>query len=234
MPKKNEFTGFTKKTVSYFKQLAKNNNKGWFDAHHAEYDNEVVAPAKAFVTAWGEALRPFAPGIVADPRTNRSLFRINRDTRFSKDKTHYKTNLGLWLWEGPNAERMSNSGFYFHLEPPEIWVGVGLYLFPQPLLEPYRRDVVHPVHGAALADAVNALKKKGYEIGGESYKRVPRGYDPAHPNADLLRHIGLYVGISLPIPDVFYTATLPEWCARECKKVLPLHQWLVGFTERMQ
>jgi uncharacterized protein (TIGR02453 family) len=225
------FSGFTPKAATFFRQLAKNNNKGWFEAHRTEYEADVLAPTRAFVLALGERLQKLAPGVIADPRANRSLFRINRDARFTTDKSPYKTHLGLWLWEGPRA-RMENSGFYFHLEPPEIYLGVGMYHFPDELLPAFRQDVVHPVHGAALADAVRALEKKGYEVGGQHYKRVPRGFDPQHPNAALLLYAGMYAGWGGKIPPEFYSAKLLDFCIRHYKAVLPLHQWLAAFVER--
>jgi len=225
------FAGFSTKTVTFFRQIKTHNDKAWFEAHKGDYEEHVLAPVRAFVVALGERLRQFAPAVIADPRANRSLFRIYRDARFSKDKSPYKTHLGLWLWEGPRP-RMENSGFYFHLEPPEIYLGVGMYQFPDTLLAAYRNDAIHPVHGAALNDAVKALAKKGYAVGGQSYKRVPRGFDPEHPNAALLMHGGLYAGWDGPIPPELYTPKLLDFCVRHYKAVLPLHQWLTAFVER--
>lgn len=226
-----KFTGFSPKTLTFFRQLAKNNSKTWFDAHRDEYDSHVVAPARAFVVAMGEKLRAIAPGVNAEPKVNRSLFRINRDTRFSSDKSPYKTHLGIWMWEGPH-DRMANSGFYFHLEPTGYSVGVGMYMFPKEMLDAYRHAVVHPVHGAALADAVRVLGKRGYGLGGEQFKRVPRGFDPEHGNADLLRYGGLWTGSETSAGDELFSAKLIDACFRDYKKMLPLHQWLLAFTER--
>ncbi|MDP8222892.1 MAG: DUF2461 domain-containing protein [Candidatus Lernaella stagnicola] len=226
------FQGFTKQTASFFRGLKKNNDKAWFTAHREQYDEHALEPARAFVVALGDKLRTIAPGVVADPRVNKSLFRIHRDTRFSHDKSPYKTHMGLWLWEGPHRGRMENSGFYFHLEPPNIMLGIGLYRFTDTALKNYRIDGAHPVHGRALRDAVDKLTKKGFAIGGLHYKRVPRSVDPTHPNAELLRHNGLYVGVEMKIPDAFYTTKLPAFSLRLYKQMLPLHQWLLAFTER--
>jgi len=78
----------------------------------------------------GEKLRPLCPGINAIPKVNKSLFRINRDTRFAKDKSPYKTNLGILFWEG-QGKRMESSGFYFHLEENLLMIGCGMYKFPK-------------------------------------------------------------------------------------------------------
>jgi uncharacterized protein (TIGR02453 family) len=108
------FTGFPQKGLVFFKELAENNDKLWFDAHRGDYEHHVLGPARYFIVALGDRLKSIAPKIQADPRVNKTLFRINRDTRFRHDKTPYKTHLALWFWEGTRP-RMECSGFYFHL-----------------------------------------------------------------------------------------------------------------------
>ena len=123
MAKNTAFTGFSKDTIKFFDGLRKNNNKDWFEQHRDMYENSVLEPSKAFVVAMGARLRAIAPRIIAVPKVNKSLFRINRDTRFSLNKSPYKTNLGIYFWEGVRP-RMECSGFYFHLEPPKMILGV--------------------------------------------------------------------------------------------------------------
>src|SRR5512139_3318195 len=94
------FSGFHKETVRFFTELCRNNNRAWFEAHRARYEEHVMAPAKLFVTALGARLKTVVPGIIAVPAVNKSIFRINRDTRFSLDPAPYKTNLGLYFWDG--------------------------------------------------------------------------------------------------------------------------------------
>lgn len=225
--------GFPRECVKFFEGLAKNNDKVWFEKHKADFEDYVIAPARAFVVAMGERLNEIAPEIVADPRVNKSIFRIYRDTRFSKDKTLYKTHLGLWFWEGAGP-RMENSGFYFHLEPPGLFLGVGVYIFPKHLLEEYRKSVVHPVYGAALVQAINEVSGKGYNVGRKHYKKTPRGFDPGHENAELLLYNGLTAGVELSIPDELYTPGVIEYCFNRFKDMLPLHRWLVEMTARAE
>jgi len=94
----------------FFHRLTVNNSKEWFQEHREEYDNSILEPSRHFVMAMGERFIELSSGIVADPRVNRSLFRINRDTRFSKDKSPYKNHLGILFWEGERP-KMENSGF---------------------------------------------------------------------------------------------------------------------------
>ena len=146
-----EFHGFSKETLKFFENLKKNNTKKWFDAHRKDYESFVTQPSKAFVTAMGEKLKTEIPDIVAVPKVNKSLFRINRDTRFSPDKSPYKTNMGIYFWEGTRS-RMECPGFYFHVEPNMLMLGVGMYMFPKYLFDTYRNSVVHPKYGKELAE----------------------------------------------------------------------------------
>jgi uncharacterized protein (TIGR02453 family) len=223
------FAGFTKETVRFFNGLKKNNTKEWFEANRTLYDEHVMAPARAFVVAMGERLRSISPKIIAVPLVNKSIFRINRDTRFSADPSPYKTNLGLYFWEGLRP-RMESSGFYFHLEPPEMWLGVGLYMFTDALMTRFRRAAVHPESGPELSQIVEELSAlPGVGLGGQHYKRVPVGYDPEHPNAELLKHNGLYSGYDMRIPDEFFSPRLVEYCFERFEAVAPLHRWIVKY-----
>ncbi len=225
-----DFSGFPVECIDFFIALSSNNNKTWFDAHRGDYETFVMEPARRFVVAMGNRLKELVPGIHADPRTNRSIFRIYRDTRFSKDKTPYKTHLGIFFWEG-EGPKMECPGFYFHFDSENLILGEGLYMFPKPLLERYRERVVHPVHGTELRDALKDIQKKeGLSIGGKGYKRVPRGYDPSHPNAELLLYNGLHVGETVPLPDELFSSRLIDYCMVRFRDLLPIHRWLVALN----
>ncbi len=234
MPRTVSFEGFSRECVDFWTGLGLNNDRLWFEAHKPDYEKFVLEPGRAFILAMGERLREIAPRVHADPRVNQSIFRIYRDTRFSRDKSPYKTHFGLWFWEG-TGPRMECSGFYWHLEPPKLMLGVGLYMFPPVLLDEYRRSVVHPRHGAALAGAVReVLSLKGCEIGRKHYKKTPRGFDSGHRNAELLLYNGLYAGMESGIPDEFFSADLVDWCFDKYRGLTPLHRWLLDLTERAQ
>jgi uncharacterized protein (TIGR02453 family) len=225
------FEGFPRECLEFYRDLAHNNDTAWFADHKADYEEYVLKPARLFVMEMGDRLQAIAPGVNVDPRVNRSIFRIYRDTRFRQDKTPYKTHLGLWFWEGI-APRMECSGFYFHLEADRLLLGAGMYRFPEGLLDKYREYVVDRRHGAALSRAVAEATADGrYSLGGVRYKRVPRGYDPAHPNAALLLHDGLSVGIESGIPEELFTPSLPDYCLERFIPALPLHRWLMDFLE---
>ncbi len=232
MPEQFKFQGFYKETVKFFGDLKKNNTKKWFESHKHDYETYVMQPAKAFVLAMGDELRTHVPDIMAVPKVNKSLFRINRDTRFSPDKSPYKTNMGIFFWEGTRP-RMECPGFYFHLEPTVLIMGVGLYMFPKYLFDTYRNSVLHAKHGKDLAEIVAKIEKtKGYQIGGKHYKRVPAGFDASHPRAELLLFNGFHAGIETSIPEEFYSKKLVSYCWKKFQPLLPLHSWLVTMTRR--
>ena len=181
MKEPNPFAGFTRDTLVFFRELAQNNEKPWFETNKERYEKSVMAPARSLVAVLGDRLTKVYPGINADARVNRSIFRIYRDTRFSRDKSPYKTHLGILLWEGP-GKKMECPGFYVHVEAERIMLAGGLYMFSRDQLGPYRDAVTDPDFGPKLAGALEkTLSATGAALGGGHYKRTPRGYDANHP-----------------------------------------------------
>ena len=228
------FEGFPRELVTFLEELKQNNNRPWFQEHKDEFNRVVISPAQDFVAAMGERLRALSPTVLADPRANGSgsIFRIYRDVRFSKDKTPYKSHLGVFFWDG-NRKKMENPGFYFHVEPPKVLLAAGFHQFPKPVFEVYRDSVVHPVHGPALAQAVEQVTSSdAYDLDEPHYKRVPRGYDPDHVYADLLRRRGLGATIEFPIPEEFFAPEFIEYCFERYRDMLPIHKWLLDMMGR--
>lgn len=206
----------SKEAIAFFKGLEANNNKAWFDAHRDDYLNNVLEPLKFLVMALGAAFTRKLPGIVADPRVNGSLFRINRDTRFSHDKSPYKTQAGMYLWIGP-GEKLACPGLYFEIGPRHVSLGSGTYMFADSAIGGYRRYVAEK--GNRLAGAIRKATMAGFELGGEKLKRVPSGFDPAHKHAELLKHKGLYVMKTFP-PKSVTSGDLAGWLTAEFSQTL--------------
>ncbi len=220
------FQGFTGDTLQFFAELMANNNKAWFERNRNRYESQVKTPALEFISDMGEALGRIRPNIEAQPRVNGSLFRLNRDVRFSPDKSPYKTHIGILLWEG-SRKRMENSGFYFHLEPDRILIGAGLYVMPGYLLKSFRDAVSSPKLGVRLVKLVEQLEEDGYIVGTEHYKRTPRDYDPQIAAARFLRFNGLSAIIEMPVPDLVFTADIIPFVLSHFKAMMPLHLWLL-------
>jgi uncharacterized protein (TIGR02453 family) len=210
----------------FLSRLKKNNSKEWFEAHRDEFNKSVLEPAQEFVVVLGELMRTFSPGIIAIPKIDKSIFRLHRDVRFSKDKSPYKTNTGILFWEG-ERKKMECSGFYFHSEPDYIFLGAGQYMFIDPLLKKFRQIIYNPDKAKELDSIVKKLKKKGFTLGGKTYKRVPKGFDPEYPCAEYLLHNGIYVSLEIKDLKKLQKEDMIKFCLSKYKKMLPLHQWLV-------
>jgi uncharacterized protein (TIGR02453 family) len=233
MNDKPAFDGFPKRGLRFLGELEQNNNREWFQAHKGAYQQHVLAPAQDFVFALGERLRDLFPEIRYDTRANGgSILRIYRDVRFSKDKTPYNPNVRVAFWEGA-GKRMENPSFLMRIEPGGVALYAGIHVFPKPFLTAYREAVADEALGAELEAAMTAVRKAGdYTLGGEHYKRVPRGYDADHPRADLLRYNGLWAHAADAVDAALITTPkLIEACLAHCRNLAPLHRWLVKVGE---
>jgi uncharacterized protein (TIGR02453 family) len=220
-----EFDGFPPETTEFLRRLSENNSKAWFDEHRAEYDDYWVEPAKCFVVAAGEALQEIAP-VEAQPRINGSIFRVNRDVRFSADKSPYKSHLDFWFWEG--ERRKAVSGFYLRITPDAVAVGVGAHAFDTDRLASYRAAVTDPAAAGSLRAVVDRIEKAKYELRGEHYKLLPRGFEVYDEfTARMLRYKALWVGEDEPAPKVIGNKRFVAWAMTRWTKMEPLHRWLV-------
>lgn len=225
------FPGFSRDLVKFLRGLEANNKKAWFDANRTTYDAVYAEAAKDFVAAMSVPLQKIAPGIRAEPKVNGSIMRINRDTRFSRDKTPFKSGMGLIFWEGA-GKRMMHPGFYMWISPREVWLGAGLPEFQPPQLERYRRAAAEAKSGKALRDAVKKVQAKGdYNFAEPRYKRVPKDYDADHPNAEYLRRSGLFIGRHVKHPPELFTDKAVKWAMAEFTRMAPVQRWLVDAIE---
>jgi uncharacterized protein (TIGR02453 family) len=171
---------FTPKLFHFLEDLADHNDREWFKANQDVYEATVREPALEFINDFATPLAKISPHFSADSRkVGGSLFRIQRDTRFAKDKTPYKTNTGM-QFRHVMAQDAHSPGYYVHLQPRECFVGVGLWR-PE-------TKVAYQIREAIVADPTGwkrATRSKRFsdvlEIGGDSLARPPRGIDPEHP-----------------------------------------------------
>ncbi len=229
-----DFKGFPVESVEFYNQLRDNNSKTWFEEHKTDFEKYVMEPARVFVKEMGKELRKISPAIVADTRYNRSIFRPFRDIRFSKDKSPYKTHLGVFFWEG-HLPKMDCPGYYFHLEPPNLMLGVGNHCFSKELLELYRDCVVDPRLGEDLRKALEEIQVKGkYEIGVKKYKKTPRGFEKDHKNSDLLLYGGLVAFYETAILEAFYSKDIIDYCFKSFEDMAPIHRWLLAMLGKLK
>ena len=221
-----DFDGFSERTLRFLRGLSENNNKPWFDAHREDYDEGIVEPAKAFVSALGTRLRKISKTVQFEPRINGSLFRINRDIRFSKDKRPYKDHLDLWFWHG-KEKGWEMPGFWFRLTSDQLTLGAGMHGFEKATLDRYRKAVLAPKSGARLEKVISEVIGDGYEIGGALRKKVPRGFDAEHERAPLLLHEGLWATRTTKIPREVKSASFVTTCAEHYAKLWPIGRWIL-------
>ncbi len=221
------FDGFSADTFKFFQEIKENNNKAWFDANKKRFKQSVQTPAQAFVVTLGEKLVTLTDSIQYDVKLNGSgsIMRIYRDVRFSKDKTPYKTNLGIVWWEG-EGKKTEAPGFYFHMSADELWMGGGLYMFPKDFLPKYRAAVIDDELGGQLEHVIAELGAMGYAVNGDQYARVPRGFDKEHPRAELLRYKGLTTGSGQLRKEEAFSAEFVNTCFAHCQNIALLQQWL--------
>ncbi len=178
------FSGFPSKGVDFLRGLARNNNRDWFQARKDTFETTLKEPMIALVDAVNSHLVRFAPKYITDPK--KAIYRIYRDTRFSKDKTPYKTHLAASFWRA-GMEKHISAGFYFSVSPKQIEVAGGIYM-PGPDQLRVLRGFLTANH-QQFRDILNhsKLKKLMGELLSEPLTRMPKGFAQDHPAADLIR-----------------------------------------------
>ena len=231
------FTGFQPEAIQFLVDLAENNDRAWFQPRKGEYERLLKEPLEALIATLSQRFEARGIPLRADPA--RSPFRIYRDVRFSKDKSPYKTNLGAsfpWIGEGPadgvgrsHTGTVHSSGGYFHLSPGEIYVGGGIWHPEKPWIDAFRRRVVdEPVEIRALVDEAKFKKTFGsVSSDGHSLQRVPTGFPPDHPEAELLKLKDVVFGRRLSDADAMSPA-LPDIMADSFATALPVMRYLAA------
>jgi uncharacterized protein (TIGR02453 family) len=222
-----QFAGFPDGTFVFLRELADHNDREWFEAHRSDYQAFWLEPAMAFVSAVGPRLQEISESVNFEPGINGSIFRINRDVRFSRDKSPYKTTLDLWFWHG-ERKGWESPGFFFRLEPDELILGAGMHRFNKDQLTAFRQAIIDPKLGKSLEETLQAVRRSGsYQIGGKTLVRVPRGYESDHSRAHLLRHQGLWAELVGGVPATARTPRFVDVCAGHFAAMWPVSEWLL-------
>jgi uncharacterized protein (TIGR02453 family) len=177
---------FTPALFDFLRELRANNDREWFQRNKARYESDVRAPALRFVADAGEGLHKISRHVVADPRpVGGSLFRINRDIRFSADKSPYKTAVGMSFGHDRGREGAA-PGYYLHLEPGDSFAGGGVHMPDTPTLTRIRDAIVADTRGWGRVVGDPAFAPMFTSMG-EVLKRAPQGYDANHPYVEHLK-----------------------------------------------
>jgi len=218
--------------LRFLRALARNNRKPWFEANRERYERELRAPMRALIEEMDTRFGRFAPEITGDPR--RSMFRIHRDVRFSRDKSPYKTHAACWFHHrdatrqvGQESESGS-AGFYFHLQPDQCFLGAGLWMPPRGQLGKIRDAMAEkPAAFLRIVNDRTLSRRYGGLDDDAVLKRMPRGYPDDHPVAGWLKYQSFTMGRS--ITDAQATGrALPKLLEQDYERLLPLVRWLNG------
>ncbi len=208
--------------MRFLRQLRRNNNREWFLKHKATYEEKVKKPMLEAVQALGGVLSVVAPEMETDPR--RSIFRIYRDTRFSADKSPYKTQVAAVFWPRGMTKHACAS-LYFHIAPEEVLIGGGIYMPAAGELRLLRHHIAGNWEGLHRITTNRSFKRYFGELQGEQLARVPRGYPADHPAAELLRY-KQYLAYVLDPPELAESSKLLPRISTLFGALVPLVRFL--------
>lgn len=236
IPKSSNFSGFSRKTIQFYQQLAKNNRKDWFEEHRQTYEQEVIAPAKDFILTLGPKLQKLSKNVQFDPDPNGrgSFKKIHTDQRFIKDRDPFKTWMDIMFWEGPIKAKKDNSAFYVRITPKTLVFAVGIKAFTPKVLKNYRQHILNSKRAAALEKAVTALQSAGdYTLGGLHYKKPPRDIpvDEDYKYCEYLQYNALFAFTESKLPEDVFRPQLVDLSLHHFEKLAPLHHWLVPILQ---
>ncbi len=225
------FEGFERGLFRFLRELRRHNDRSWFMARRSDYERLARAPMHAFVEDVDARLALIIPELVGEPK--RSMFRIYRDVRFSKDKSPYKTHVACWFYHadagrGVGSEAHGGAGLYFHVEPGRSMVGGGIWMPPRNELRAIRSALAaRPAEFAAIVRAPAFRRRFGALDDEAMLQRLPRGFAADHPAAGWLRYQSFTAGRMLTDAEVLDPA-LPRRLERDVEVLRPLVRWLNG------
>ncbi len=218
------FPGYSDDLFAFLGELEHNNNKPWWEANKQRYEDSVRTPSLQLIEAMGPLLADISPHFLAVPKkSGGSMMRPFRDTRFSKDKTPYKTNVGIQFRHRAGKD-VHAPGFYLHIETGELFVGVGMWHPDKDSLAAVRASIdSKPKEWLAVRDDPDFAG--AYSLGGDSLKRAPKGYPVDHPMIEDLRRKDFIAGAEVD-HDFVLADDLPDQLAALFAKAAGFQRWL--------
>ena len=225
-------SGFTQETLAFLSDLDANNDRDWFQANKARYQEHVVAPALAVIDGLQPYMAQLSPPHRAEARLNGSFRRLNRDVRFSKDKRPYAARIHLIFWTGEHPNR--SPGVHFVLGADSFGYGCGNWVVDADQLAAYRQAVVG-AGGAALEEALVQAASVGCRLGEADLKKLPKGIDASMPRAELTRYKGLVARTfeedgPHPVPAQLLTGDWRGYLEQLAGQLAPLNAWLCRYV----
>lgn len=223
---------FSPAAFTFLRGLRKHNAREWFEAHRPDYVRTILDPLRAVAEELDVRFARLAPEFEANPK--RSLFRIHRDVRFSKDKSPYKTHAALWVYHrapgrGVGKEIDGGAGFYLHLEPGASLVAGGIWMPPRHSLAKIRAALVDDLPGFRKAIGSPAFRARFGGLTddepGVKLTRMPRGFAESHPAAEWLRFNSFTVSVAYTDAEML-SPKLLDRAMKDYALMLPLARWL--------
>jgi uncharacterized protein (TIGR02453 family) len=219
---KSDFAGFPEVGFKFLKSLKRNNRREWFQARKEIYLETVRQPMTQLVDALNHQLASFAPDYINE--AEKSIYRVYRDTRFSHDKTPYKTHIAA-IFPRRGMEKHVGGGFYISVSPWDLEVAGGVYMPGPDQLNLIRYYLAGHAEEFRRIAGGRTLRRLMGEVVGEQLARVPKGFERDHPAADLVRYKQIYVDAALDPALALTAKLLPELVAR-FKAMQPLVDFL--------
>ena len=209
-------------TLRFLRALKRNNRREWFKPRKEQYETQVRAPMLAIIERLAVDLRDIAPDIVVDPKT--AIYRIYRDTRFSENKTPYKTHVAA-SFPSRGLPKHEGAGLYFHVSPDEVWMGGGMYAPQTSQLHAVREHIAANVKRLRAIVESPGFRRHIGALEGEQLQRVPRGFPQDHEAADYLKYRQFLAGLQLP-PNIASSPTFYATLLTVFRQVAPLARFL--------
>jgi uncharacterized protein (TIGR02453 family) len=224
------FEGFKPAAFRFLRDLERNNEKAWFEANREVYEREVREPMRRLVETLDARLGSIAPEIVGDPK--RSMFRIHRDVRFSRNKSPYKTNAGAWLYHRDAGRKVGRdgegggAGFYFHIDPTTCFMAGGMWMPARPALLRIREAIDATPTALARLTSAPAFRRRFNGLSDTAkLQRVPRDFPPDHPAGEWLK-LESFTARAMIEPSVITSPRLVDRLCRDFELLVPLVRWL--------
>ena len=217
---KSGFPGFPADGIEFFGKLMRNNRREWFQPRKEIFETRLKQPMRELVVAVNSAMKSFAPDYVTDP--DKAIYRIYRDTRFSKDKTPYKDHIAASFSRRGDK---TGAGFYFAVSHKEVAIGGGIYMPEPETLRAMRQHVAEHHEEFRKIAGARAVRQLFTAVQGEQLSRVPKGYASDHPAADILRMKQYLLYVELP-PDLATTPALYTEVVKHFRAMTPLVEFL--------
>ncbi|MDD8019259.1 MAG: DUF2461 domain-containing protein [Bacteroidota bacterium] len=217
------FEGFPKEGIDFLKKLKRHNNREWFNAHKSGYEDFVKFPMQSLIASLQPHFAGFAPNFELNPK--RSMFRIYRDTRFSKDKTPYKTHIAAHFELRNKPKLFDGAGYYLHIAPGEVYIGGGIYMPSSDQVKIIRKYIVEHEKEFSAVIAAPVFKKMFGALSGSKLTRPPKGFPADHPLMESIKLKQFFAGVELK-ETLCYKKNFISTVSATCKALTPLIDFL--------